>query len=66
MDKAKLKINILIVERLIMTLEEKIRLGKLEIENKWKLEVLKELLKDLQNVEKKANSKVRVFYIEKD
>ena len=65
-DKAKLKIKILIIERLIMTLEEKIRLGELEIENKGKLEALKELLKDLQNAEKKANSKVGVFYIEKD
>ena len=66
LDKAKLKIKILIVERLIMTLEEKIRLGELEIENKGKLEALKELLKDLQNTEKKSSSKVGVFYIEKD
>jgi len=53
-EEAKRQSEILILQRLILELDEKVKLGEMETQNTQKLQILKEKLKQLQTQTKKA------------
>ncbi len=53
-EEAKRQSEILILQRLILELDEKVKLGEMETQNIQKLQILREKLQQLQKQTKKA------------
>ena len=53
-EEAKRQSEILILQRLILELDEKVKLGEMETQNTQKLQILREKLQQLQKQTKKA------------
>ena len=60
-EEAKRQSEILILNRLILELDEKVKLGELETQNTQKLQILKERLQTLQN---QTKQKARIVSLE--
>lgn len=60
LEKAKITCETLVIQRLIMELDEKVKLGEIETQNVEKISALKEKLNHLF----KLKRKIGVFYLE--